>query len=134
MQYQITSDNIEISESMKTLAEEKFSKIEKRLTDKEVEEAMVRIVLNRSGADDEFRVKVELSYGGKKYFATERDYLLESALIKTIEEVERMRRRDDVSYYEDWKEQRKAKRTVAEPYEKQAEDEELFKQEEEKEE
>jgi len=134
MQYQITSDNIEVSESMKTLATEKFSKIEKRLTGKEMEEAMVRIVLNKSGADDEFRVKVELSYGGKKYFATERDYLLESALIKTIKEVEKMRRKDDVSYFEDWKEQRKAKRAIVEPYEKQAEDEALFVEEEEKEE
>jgi len=134
MQYQITSDNIEISESMKTLSKEKFSKIEKRLTGKEMEEAMVRIVLNKSGADDEFRVKVELSYGGKKYFATERDYLLESALIKTIKEVEKMRRKDDVSYFEDWKEQRKAKRAIVEPYEKQAEDKALFVEEEEKEE
>jgi len=119
---------------MKTLSKEKFSKIEKRLTGKEMEEAMVRIVLNKSGADDEFRVKVELSYGGKKYFATERDYLLESALIKTIKEVEKMRRKDDVSYFEDWKEQRKAKRAIVEPYEKQAEDKALFVEEEEKEE
>ncbi len=132
MQYQITSDNIEVSESMKTLAKEKFSKVEKRLTPKEMEEAMVRIVLNKSGADDEFRVKVDLSYGGKKYFATERDYLLESALIKTIEEVEKMRRRDDISYYEDWKEQRKIKRTIIDPLEVQAEDEDLFVEEEEK--
>ncbi len=121
MQYQITSDNIEISPSMKTLAKEKFSKIEKRLTEKELEEAMVRIVLNKSGAEDEFRVKIELSYGGKKYFASERDYLLESALIKTVEEVEKMRRRDDISYIEDWKEQREVKRAAI--------DEELLKEE-----
>ncbi len=130
MQYQITSDNIELSESMKALAEGKFSKVEKRLTEKEKEETLVRIVLNKSGAEDEFRVKIELSYGGKKYFATERDYLLESALIKTTEEVERMRRRDDVSYFEDWKKQREAKRVVAEPLEEKAEDGELFKEEE----
>jgi len=126
MQYQITSDNIEVSDSMKTLAMGKFAKIEKRLTGKEDEEALVRIVLNKSGADDEFRVKIELSYGGKKYFASERDFLLESALIKTIKEVERMRRRDDISYFENWKKQREAKRTAIDPLEKQAEDEELF--------
>ena len=110
MNYQITSDNIEISESMKALAEDKFSKVEKRLTPKELEEALVRIVLNKAGADDEFRVKIELSYGGKKYFGTETDYSLESALIKATSEVERMRRKDDISYYEDWEARRELKR------------------------
>lgn len=104
---------------MKTLAMDKFKKIEKRLTEKELAEAMVRIVLNKSAAEDEFKVKVELSYGGKKYFASERDYLLESALIRTVEEVERMRRKDDISYIEDWKMRRKIKRSNIEPYEKQ---------------
>ena len=112
MQYQITSDNIEISESMKVLAEEKFSKVVGRLTPKERDEALARIVLNKSGAEDEFRVKIELSFGGKKYFASERDFLLESALIKAISEVERMRRKDDISYYDNWKEQRKLKREL----------------------
>lgn len=111
MKYQITSDNIEISESMKALAIDKFSKIEKRLTEKEKEEALARIVLNKSGADDEFRVKIDLSYGGKKYFASEKDYSLESAIIKSVTEVERMRKKDDISYYDDWNTSRKIKRT-----------------------
>ena len=112
MQYQITSDNIEISDSMKVLAEEKFSKIEERLTEKEKEEALVRMVLNKGSAEDEFKVKIELSYGGKKYFATEHDYLLESAIIKAVGEVERMRKRDDISHIDDWKKQREIKREV----------------------
>lgn len=99
---------------MKSLAIEKFSKIEKRLTEKEKEEALVRIVLNKSSADDEFRVKIELSYGGRKYFASEADFQLETALINTIEEVERMRRKDDVSYIEDWKKRRELKRQLSE--------------------
>lgn len=114
MKYQITSDNIEISESMKVMAQEKFSKIEKRLTEKEKEEGLVRIVLNKSGAEEEFRVKVDLSYSGKQYFASERDFLLESALINAVNEIERQRRKDDVSYYEDWNEQREAKRKMTE--------------------
>ncbi len=125
MQYQITSDNIEISESMKTLGQEKFEKIVKRLTPKEKEEALVRIVMNKGSAEDEFRVKIELSYGGKKYFATEKDFLLESALIKTISEVERMRRRDDISYYEDWKEQREIKRKIPKPEGPESEEDEF---------
>ena len=99
---------------MKSLAMEKFKKVEKRLTEKEDEEALARIVLNQSSADDEFRVKIELSYGGKKYFASETDFKLETALIKTVEEVERMRRKDDISYFEDWKERRKIKRQLGE--------------------
>ena len=126
MRYQITSDNIDISQSMKTLAKDKFAKIEKRLTEKELEEAKVRIVLNKSGAEDEFIVKIELSYGGKEYFASEKDFLLESALIKTIEEVERMRRKDDISYYNEWRKRRKIKRSHIDPYEKQAEDKDYY--------
>ena len=82
--------------------------------EKEFGEALARIVLNKSGADDQFKVKVELSFGGKKYFAEEKDYLLESALIQAIGEVERMRRKDDIAYYEDWNEQREMKRSLGE--------------------
>lgn len=112
MQYQITSDNIEISESMKVLAEEKLSKIVERLNEKERDEALARVVLNKSSAEDEFKVKIELSYGGKKYFASERDFLIESAIIKAVSEIERMRKKDDIGYVEDWKKQREIKREV----------------------
>lgn len=114
MEYQMTSDNLEVTESMKELALEKLGKIEERLTDKEKKEALVRVVMNKSSAEDEFRVKIELSLSGKKYFATERDFLLESAIIKTVNEIERMRRKDDVSYMEDWKKQREIKRSFTE--------------------
>ena len=114
MQYQITSDNIEISESMKSLALDKLEKVKSRLTDKEQEEALVRVVMNKGSGDDEFKVKIELTFGGKKYFAQERDFVLETALIKTVSEIERMRRRDDISYYDDWKERRKLKRNIPE--------------------
>lgn len=117
MQYQITSDNIEVSDSMQQLAKDKFNKIESRLTEKEKEEAMVRIVMNKSGADDEFRVKIELSYGGKKYFASERDYQLESALIRGVTELERMRRKDDIGFQSDWEKQRELKRSQPEDFE-----------------
>ena len=114
MQYQITSDNIEVTESMKALAQEKFEKVEARLTEKENAEAMTRIVLNTSGGEDQFRVKIELSYRGKQYFASERDYSMETALIKAIAEVERMRRKDDIGFQEDWNEQREFKHSLAE--------------------
>jgi len=118
MKYQITSDNIEISESMKDLAQEKFSKVEKRLTKSENENALVRIVLNKSSADDEFEVKIELSFLGKVYFASEKDFQMETALIKAVEQVERMRKKDDVSSTENWEKKRALKRRNIDRYEK----------------
>lgn len=114
MQYQITSDNLDVTESMKTLAMQKFEKIEGRLTQKELDEAMVRIVMNKSGAEGEFRVKAELSFEGKKYFGTETAFKLETALIKAIEEVERMRRKDDIAFQEEWAEKREFKHELGE--------------------
>ncbi len=114
MKYQITSDNIDLSNSMKVLATEKFEKIEHRLTAKEKETALARIVLNKSGAEGEFEVKGELSYNGKTYFATETNLHLETALIGVVNELERMRRKDDISYYDDWNEQREKKRELGE--------------------
>ena len=114
MQYQITSDNIEISESMKALAIEKFEKVATRLTNKEKEEALVRIVMNKSGAEDSFEVRVELTYGGSKYFGTDTNYTLETAIIEAISEVERMRRKDDLAHEEAWQEQRELKRDLGE--------------------
>lgn len=111
MKYQITSDNIEISESMKALAENKFAKIESRLTDKEKETALARIVLNRSGAEGEFRVKIVLSFVGKEYFSSEKDFLLESALIKAVKGLERQRKKDDLSFEGDWEKNREIKRS-----------------------
>lgn len=112
MQYQITSDNIEISESMKALAQEKIEKVTVRLTEKERDEALVRIVMNKSSEEDQFLVKVELQYGGKKYFSEESAYTLENALIESIGEMERMRRKDDLSHEGDWLEHREIKRSA----------------------
>ncbi len=90
MKYQITSDNIDLSESMKVLAVEKLQKIESKLTDKQNESSFARVVLNKAAADAEFKVKVELDINGKTYFAEQKDFAMETALIRTIDEALRM--------------------------------------------
>lgn len=114
MQYQITSDNIEISESMKALAMEKFEKISSRMTEKEQEEALVRIVMNKSGGEGEFEVSVELTYSGNQYYGVDTNYTVETAIIEAIAEVERMRKKDEAIHQDAWKEQRELKRDLGE--------------------
>ena len=46
MQYQISSDNIDMSPSMEALTKEKFSRIESRLADMREGSCSARIVLN----------------------------------------------------------------------------------------
>src|SRR4030065_2576926 len=117
MQYQITSDNIDISDSMKNLAKTKFEKVEKRLLDKEKDSALTRIVLNKAQEEDMFEVKIEFSYDGKKYFAHDKNFVLESAIINTVNQIERVRRKEDIAYYSDWKKQRKLKRMSPDDFE-----------------
>jgi len=93
MQYQITSDNMQVTPSMETLAKQKFARIESRV--KEIPEGSksVRIVMN-SAPTDTFQVKIEINLNGKDYFSDETDYSLESALVKTVEELVVMLEKD----------------------------------------
>jgi len=91
MQYQITSDNIEMSESMESLTKSKFAKIERRLKNIPEDAKFIRVVLNKAvGTEDKFSVKSEVNIPNKKYFSDETDYKLETALIKVVNEITRM--------------------------------------------
>ena len=88
MKYQITSDNIKLSPSMEKLTKEKFKRVEKRLKDVYEGSKRIRVVLNKSSDEDErFEVKVVVNVKGKEYYAEESDYKLETAIIKTVEEL-----------------------------------------------
>jgi len=78
---------------METLAKQKFARIESRV--KEIPEGSksVRIVMN-SAPTDTFQVKIEINLNGKDYFSDETDYSLESALVKTVEELVVMLEKD----------------------------------------
>ena len=89
MNYQITSDNIEISVSMEELAKQKFARIEHRLRDIAEGSKHVRIVMN-TAPENMFQVKVKLNADGHEYFSDETDFSLEGALIKTVEELKNM--------------------------------------------
>ena len=89
MDYQITSDNIDLSPSMVELAKSKLSKLENKISDIPQESRTFRVVMN-SAPNQNFSVKVELLLNGKKFFTDETSFSLESALILSVEELERM--------------------------------------------
>jgi ribosomal subunit interface protein len=108
MNYQITSDNIEISESMKTLALKKLSKIEVRLKDVHDDLKSTRVVLN-SAPKDNFIVKVEVIAEGTKFFVENTNYNLETALIAAVEEIEKQIEKSKYGSAV-WEKRRRAKR------------------------
>ena len=100
MQYQISSDNIQMSESMIALTKEKFSKIESRLKHIPVEEQFARVVIN-SAPENTFEVKAIITFRKKEYFSDESDFTLETALIRVVNELTRMMEKDK-DKWEQW--------------------------------
>jgi ribosome-associated translation inhibitor RaiA len=117
MKYQITSDNISVSESMEFLAKEKFTKIDSRLDHVEESSKSIRIVIN-SAPDGKFTVKGEVLADGKTFFASETDFSVEGALLKTVEEllkkIEKGKAKRSSQNEEGWKVIREAKRQIDE--------------------
>ena len=90
MKYQITSDNIQLSSSMEQLTKDKFERVERRIDEIVPEDArFARVVLN-SSPNETFTVKASVEVDGKNYFSEETDFSLESALVKTVEELIQM--------------------------------------------
>lgn len=110
MIYQITSDNLELSESMKELAETKISKLEKFFPNTDDDLVTARIVMNKSAEEDAFKAKLELEVAGKLYFGEERDYSLESALVEAIGEVERQIEKSRSENEKEWEKRREMKK------------------------
>jgi len=95
MQYQITSDNIELSPSMEDLTKEKFERIENRVKHLPEDSCFARVVLN-SVPEEQFEVKVNLDLSGKEYFSDETAYTLENALVEVVEELLQMIEKDSI--------------------------------------
>lgn len=95
MNYQITSDNIELSPSMEVLTKDKFERVKKRAKHLPADACFARIVLN-SEPENMFSVKVDLDLNGKKYFSDETEFSLEAALIKVVEELLEMLEKDSI--------------------------------------
>ncbi len=110
MQLQVTSDNIEISPSMKVLSEEKLEKLGKHFVDTPEDLAQVRVVLN-SGVDNSFDVSVELKLGKTELYGKSNNFTLEAALIDAIADVERQYIKEkSIRESKDWEEARELKR------------------------
>jgi ribosome-associated translation inhibitor RaiA len=95
MQYQITSDNIDLSPSMEALTKEKFERIESRIRHLPEGSCFARVVLN-SVPDDQFEVRVNLDLSGKEYFSDETAFTLENALVVVVEELLEMIEKDSI--------------------------------------
>ncbi|MBP8960961.1 ribosome-associated translation inhibitor RaiA [Patescibacteria group bacterium] len=111
MQYQISSDNIELTKSMQNLAEDKVSKLKRFFAHFPQDEVTARIVLNKASQEDAFKAKIELVAKGKSYFAQEKEFLLETAIIRAVEEIERQLEKDRDAPERNWEKQRELKST-----------------------
>lgn len=95
MQYQITSDNIELSPSMEALTKEKFERIESRVKHLPEGSCFARVVLNTI-PEEKFEAKVNLDLSGKEYFSDESAFTLENALVEVVEELLQMIEKDSI--------------------------------------
>ena len=111
MQYQIQSDNMDLSPSMTDLAKSKMAKLDRHFKNIDPESVHARIVMN-TAPQDQFEVKIRLVVKGAEYFTDETNFVLETALVMAVEELDRRLEKDKfVSKTEkEWEEQREAKR------------------------
>ena len=89
MQYQISSDNIEMSESIQILTKEKFERLETRVSHLDEDAVQVRVVINVA-PEDKFEIKVVANINGKEYFTDETNASMEHGLIECVSELIRM--------------------------------------------
>lgn len=108
MNYQISSDNMEVSESMKELFKSKIVKLERRWQHIPDESKSLRVVMN-SAPEGMFLVKIEANLDGKILYTEEPGYTLETALVDTIDELDRQYLKEKSKYEDKWKEKRQSK-------------------------
>ena len=114
MPYQVTSDNIEISPSMISLAEGKLARLEHLLKDIPDDLKSIRVVLN-SGPNETFIARVEASLRGRVYYGEGSGFTLENALIQAVENVDRQYVKEkSKKESEDWKAGRELKESFDE--------------------
>jgi ribosome-associated translation inhibitor RaiA len=102
---------MELTPSMKVLAEKKLITLLGHIQQRSREEANIRVVMNKAQEPDKLLVKVEAKVEGKAYFGNEADYTLESALIKAIDEVDKQYLKEkEKAKDRDWEKNREFKR------------------------
>lgn len=102
---------MELTPSMKVLAEQKLAGLLAHIEDRSRQEANIRVVMNKAQEPDKLLVKIEAKIEGKLYFGDEADYTLESALIRAIDEVDKQYLKDKEKLKErDFEKSRELKR------------------------
>ena len=102
---------MELTPSMKALAEQKLAVLTSHIQQKSRREAVIRIVMNKAQEPDKLLAKIEAKIEGKTYFGDEADYTLESALIRAIDEVDKQYLKDKAKTKErDYGKKRELKR------------------------
>lgn len=128
MNYQIQSDNMDLSPSMTELAKDKLRKLEKHFKDYPDDTITARVVLNKA-PDDTFEVKIKFGINGKEIFAEKVNYSLESALVVVIEDLDKQLEKERSKHRteKEWNAQRDQKRASEDLLEKEsATDDELL--------
>ena len=111
MPVQLLSDNMDLTPSMKVLAEQKLAVFLGHIQQRSREEATIRVVMNKSQEPDKLLAKVEAKIEGKTYFGDDADYTLESALIRAVDEVDKQYLKDkDKTKERDYEKNRELKR------------------------
>jgi len=85
---------MELTPSMKVLAEQKLAVLLGHIQQKSRQEATIRVVMNKSQEPDKLLAKIEAKIEGKTYFGDDSDYTLESALIRAVDEVDKQYLKD----------------------------------------
>jgi ribosomal subunit interface protein len=113
MKQQVTSDNMEVTPAMISLAKEKLENLENRVKDVPEDLKSVRVVLN-TAPDQTFEAKTEVTIAGDVYYANNIDFTLETALINSVADVERQLEKFKSIIEKRWEEQRETKRSLPE--------------------
>jgi ribosomal subunit interface protein len=109
MNLQVSSDNMEVTESMKELARQKMEKLERRWQDIPDDTKTVRVVLNKA-PEDSFLAKIEVILNGEHFYTEESGFELETAIVEAVEELDRMYLKQKEKKQEsDWQEIRDEK-------------------------
>lgn len=112
---------MELSESMKTLAESKLHKLTRLLGDIPEESISIRVVMN-SAPENSFNVKMDADISGEQFFTEEPGFELETALVGAVEELFRQYNKRKAKREQSWETNRDGKVLTEEDLEKMASD------------
>ena len=110
MPLQVTSDNLDITPSMKALAETKLSRLTQKLNHIPEDALSLRVVLNKGNAEGTFEAKISFRFSGKTIVGEDYEYSLESALIKAVDDALRQYQKEKSKRdSENWEKRREMK-------------------------